>query len=187
MKTASLLFLSMSCAALTQGPSYTAPSQQTSAGPPATTPSNHSRDDHPNGVHASPGDDQKPSKERNPTDEPRYLRHASDKKSTPGRASVVTVIHPKMLPNSRQRSIADRSAHPPGLDKSGGAARGGFIQNKILNNAPPVRKASVVRSTAAPLNNVRDRGSNPAAIGGPASLYSGNAGEINGTRMLRRP
>ena len=77
--------------------------------------------------------------------------------------------------------------HQPGSDKSGGAAKGGLIQNETVHNALPVRPSSVVRPTAPSLNNVRHRGPNPAVIGGSANSDRRNTGAINGTRMNRKP
>jgi hypothetical protein len=77
--------------------------------------------------------------------------------------------------------------HQPGLDKSGGAAKNGFVRNETVNNALAVRTPSVVRPTAPLLNNVRHRGPNPAVVGGPTDLHSRNTAAINGSRMNRKP
>ncbi|MGA7929130.1 MAG: hypothetical protein WCA20_24415 [Candidatus Sulfotelmatobacter sp.] len=81
--------------------------------------------------------------------------------------------------------------HPPGSDKSGGAAKGGFIKNEKVNSALTARPTSVARPTVASLNplpnHVRHRGPNPAVVGGSANSASRNPGALNGTRMNRRP
>jgi hypothetical protein len=77
--------------------------------------------------------------------------------------------------------------HQPGSDKSGGAAKSGFIRNQTVNNALAVRTPSVARPTVPLLNNVRHRSANPAVVGGSANSHSSNTGAINGSRMIHRP
>ena len=179
MKITCLLFLSlivtMSWAALMPGTGYAAPSQQTSAESSAT--------DSPLAGTIPPRNKDLP-------------RHASDKNHPRSRASLTAANRPKQLPNSRKRSIPGNAMnlHQPGSDKSGGAAKGGLIQNETVSNALPVRPPSIVRlrHNAQPsLNNVRHRGPNPAVVGGSAggsaNLDSSNTGAINGTRMHRKP
>jgi hypothetical protein len=77
--------------------------------------------------------------------------------------------------------------HQPGSDKSGGAAKSGFIQNETVNNALAARTPSVVRPTVPSLNNVRHRSPNPAVVSGSLTSHSSSTGAINGTRMKRKP
>jgi hypothetical protein len=185
MKVTCLLFLTMTCATLMQGTSYATPSQQTSA----ESSANPASDQPHNAKHAAPADDGKRQKEGNPSDEQRDRRHTSDRNHPRSRTSLTAANRPKQLPNSRKRSIPGNAMnlHQPGSDKSGGAAKGGLIQNETVNNALPVRPPSVVRPAVPSLNNVRHRGPNPAVVGGSANADSRNTGAINGTRMNRKP
>jgi hypothetical protein len=85
--------------------------------------------------------------------------------------------------NGRQRSLPGEGTklRQPGSDHSGGAARGGLIQNKTVNNGVPVRTPSVAWPAAPIVNNARHRSPNPAAVGGSFSSHSSSAGTINGT------
>ncbi len=121
------------------------------------------------------------------SDEQRDHGRASDPNHPPSRASLTKANRPKQLPNSRQRSIPGNALHQPGSDKSGGAAKSGFIRNETVNNALAVRTPSVVRPTVPSLNNVRHRSPNPAVVGGSPNSHSSNTGAINGTRMNRKP
>ena len=191
MKGTGLLFLllTMSSAALMQGTSYAAPSQQTSAERSPNPASNHPHD----AEYAAPVDNGKHETGGKDSNAQRDARHASDKNHPRSRASLTAPNHPKQLPNSRKRSMPGNAMnlHQPGSDKSGGVAKGGSIQNEKVNNAPAVRPPSVVRPTVASLNNalnnVRHRGPNPAVVGGSANLAGRNIGAINGTRMNRKP
>jgi len=201
MKATCLLILAIGCAALARGTSYAAPSQQASAESSANTASGRSNDDHSHdSERAAPADDGKRQKEGTPVRQayqPRDRRHASAKNHPRSRASLAAANRPKQLPNSRKRSLPGdaMNLHQPRSDKSGGAAKGGLIQNERVNNALPVRPTSVARPTVASLNNalnpslnsVRHRGPNSAVVGGPANSTSSNTGAIDGSRMNRRP
>jgi hypothetical protein len=78
------------------------------------------------------------------------------------------------------------NVYQPGLDKSGGAAKNGFVRNETVNNALGVRTPSDVRPAVPLLNNVRHRGPNPAVIGGSLNSHGTNTRTINGTRMNHR-
>ena len=112
---------------------------------------------------------------------------ASDPNHPPSRASLTKANRPKVLPNSRQRSISGNALHQPGSNKSGGVAKSGFIRNETVHNALPVRTPSGVRPTAPLPNNVRHRSPNPGVVSGSADFHSRNTGAINGTRMNRKP
>src|SRR5208283_435 len=185
MKATSLLFLTMSCAALILGTSYAAPCQQTSGGSSVNKAGDHPHD----AVHSAPPDAGKRRKEGNPSDEQRGPRYASGKNHPRSRASLTAANRPKQLPRNRKRSITGNAMnlHQSALDKSGGAATGGLIRNETVKNALPVRPPSVVRSAVPSLDNVRHRGPNPAVVGGSANSDSRNTGAINGTRMNRKP
>ena len=191
MKTTCLLFLTMSWAALTHGTGYAVPSspasEPTSPASSANSASDHPRD--PAQRDAAPADDGRHQTGGKASDEQRDHGRASDTNHPPSRASLTKANRPKQLPNSRQRSLPGNAMnlHQPGSDKSGGAAKGGFIRNETVNNALPVRTPSVVRPTVPSLNNVRHRGPNPAVVGGSANSHSSNTGAINGTRMNRKP
>ncbi len=159
-------------------------SQQTS---PANSASDHPRD--PDALHrdaASPRDGRHQTGGK-ASDEQRNHGRASDPNHPPSRAPLIKVNRPKQLPNSRQRSLPGNALHQPGSNKSGGAAKGGLIQNETVNIALPVRTPSVVRPTVPSFNNVRHRSPNPAGVGGSPSSHSSNTGAINGTRMNRKP
>jgi hypothetical protein len=78
------------------------------------------------------------------------------------------------------------NVYRPGSDKSGGAAKSGFIRKETVNNALAVRAPNVVRPTGPLLDNVRHRGPNPAVVGGSLNSHGTNTGTINGTRMNHR-
>jgi hypothetical protein len=204
MKTTCLLFLTMSWAPLTQGTGYAVPSspasRQTAPEGSANTASDHPRD--PARRDAAPPRDGRHETGGKASDEQPDLRRASDKNQQPSRVSLTGLTkanRPNQLSNSRQRSLPGNALHQPGSDKSGGAAKGGFIQNETVHNASPVRTSSVVRPTVPSFNNARPgarswlwsagrhRGPNPAVVGGSANSDSRNAGTINGTCMNRKP
>jgi len=162
-------------------------SQQTSRESSANTASDHPGD--PAQRDAAPPRDERHQTEGKASHEQRDHSRASDTNHPPSRASLTKVNRPKQLPNSRQRSLPGNAMnlHPPGSDKSAGAAKGGLIQNETVNNVLPVRTPSVVRPTVPALNNVRHRGPNPAVVGGSPISHSSNTGAINGTRMNRKP
>jgi len=91
---------------------------------------------------------------------------ASEMNHPPSRASLIKVNRPRQLPNSRQRSLPGNAMnlHPPGSNKSGGAAKAGLIRNETVNMALPVRTPSVVRPTVPSFNNVRHRGPNTTTL-----------------------
>ena len=187
MKATCLLFLMISCAALMHGTSYAAPSQQTSPESSANTASDHPGE--PAQGDAAPPRDGRHQTGGKASDEQRDHGRASDTNHPPSRASLTKANRPKQLSNSRQRFIPGNpmNLHQPGSDKSGGAAKGGLIQNETVNHALPVRTPSVVRPTVPSFNNVRHRGPNPAVVAGSVNSDSRNIGAINGTRLNRKP
>jgi hypothetical protein len=200
MKATCLLFLTMSRVLLMQGTSYAAPSQQTSAESSAYEKSAKPASARPHDdVSHDPGrvarvDSGKPQNGGISADEPPDHRQASSKNHPRSRAGLTTANRPQRLPISRKTSLPGNAMnlHPPGSDKSGGAAKGGFIKNEKVNRALMARPTGVARSTVAslnplPNNNVRHRGPNPAVVGGSANSASSNTGGLNGTRMNRRP
>jgi hypothetical protein len=188
MKATCLLLLTICCAALTPGTAYADPSgptsQQTSRESVANTVSDHPQD----AEHAALTEAGKRKKNGNPSDERRAPGHVSGK-NHPRSHGTLTKDRPKQLPNSQRRSPSGNAMnlHQPGSDKSGGAAKGGFIQQETVKGAPPVRSANVIRPTAPLLNNVRHRGANPAVICGSANSDGRNTEAINGTGVHRRP
>jgi hypothetical protein len=92
---------------------------------------------------------------------------------------------PKQPLNSPQRSRPGESArlHQPSPSHSGGAARGGLIQGKAVNNITAFRAPSAVRRTAPSVNNVRHHSPNPAVVSGSLTSHGANTGAIDGTRM----
>jgi len=188
MKTLGLLFLTMTWVALTlmSGPGYAASSpasQPTSPPSSANTASGHTGDA---GQAASPRDGRYQAR-RKASDDRRNHAPASDPNHPISRTSLIKANHPKPLPNNRQRSLPGNALNLHQPDKSGGAARSGFIRSVTVNNALPVRMSDVVRPTAPVLNNVRHRSPNPAVVGGSPSVHNGNTGAISGTRMSRKP
>jgi hypothetical protein len=185
MRTTCLLFLTMTWAAWTLGTGYAVPSQETSPASSANPVSGHPDD----AAHAASPRDGKHPTEGTDSREQRDHGGAFGPNHSPSRASLTKGNPPKQLPNSRQRSLPGNAInlHQPGSDKSGGAAKGGFIPNETIHSALPVRTSSVVRPTPLSLNNVRHRSANPAVVGGPPTLRSSNIGAINGTRMNRKP
>jgi hypothetical protein len=103
-------------------------------------------------------------------------------------AASQKVNRPKQPPNRRQGSApgSAMNLHQPGLDKSGGAAIGGLISGKTVNNRALVRTPSVVRPAVPLLSNVRHRDPNPAVMGGSLNSHGTNTGTIDGTRMNHR-
>jgi hypothetical protein len=120
-------------------------------------------------------------------------QRSSDKSHPHSRVGLTAAIRPKQPPTSRKLPLLRNAAsfRQPALDRSGGGAKGGLVQNEAVNSAQHVRSTSAVRPAAASLNpsliNVRHRGPNPAVVGGSAKLNSSNTGAINGTRMHRKP
>jgi hypothetical protein len=189
MKTPGLLFLAISCAMLGRGTGDAVPSssayRQTLPPSFANAASGHPDD----AAHAaSPRDGKHPTKGTDSREQRDHGR-ASGPNHTPSRARLTKGNPPKQLLNSRQRSLPGNAMNlrQPGSDKSGGAARGGFIPNETIHSALPVRTSSVVRPTPLSLNDVHHRSPNPAVVGGSSNLRSSNAGAINGTRMNRKP
>ena len=187
MKTTCLLFLTMVWATLMHGTGCAIPSspasQQTSPESSANTASDHPRD-------AAQRDAGLPRDGRHQTGgkashEQRDHGRASDTNHPPSRASLTKANRPKQLPNSLQRSLPGNALHQPRPDKSGGAAKSGFIRNETVNIASAVRTPSVVRPTVPSLSNVRHRSPNPAVVAGSVNSGSRNTGAINGTRMKR--
>jgi hypothetical protein len=203
MKTACLLFLTMSWAALMHGRGYAVPSspasRQTAPESSANTASEHPRD--PARRDAAPADDGR-HQPGGKADEQPDLRRAYHKNQRPSGVSLTGLTkanRPNQLSNSRQRSLPGNALHQPGSDKPGSVAKGGLIQTETAQNALPVRTSSVVRPTVASFNNARPggrswlwsagrhRGPNPAVVGGSANSDSRNTGAMNGTRMNRKP
>jgi hypothetical protein len=123
-------------------------------------------------------------------------QHASDKNHPHSRAGLIAANRSKQLPTSRKRPLTPNAAslRQPALARSGGAAKGGSIQNQTTNRALPIRPTSVRPSAASlnpslnPLpNNVCHRGPNAPVVGGSANSGNSNTGAINGTGMHRRP
>ena len=126
-------------------------------------------------------------------------QHASDRNHPHSGADLTAANRSKQLPTSRKRPLPRNAAslRQPALARSGGAAKGGLIQNETTGRALPVRPTSVRPSVAMLnplLNNVHHRGPNPAVVSGSANsrsgntgAISGNTGAINGTGMRRRP
>jgi hypothetical protein len=109
---------------------------------------------------------------------------ASAPNHPPSRGSLTKVNRPKQLPNIRQRSLPGNALHQPASNKSGGAAKSGFVRNETVNNH---WMPSALRPAAPMLDNVRHRSANPAVVGGSPNSRSANGGAINGTRMNRKP
>jgi hypothetical protein len=236
MRATCLLFLTISCATLTQGTGYAVPSswlmkkslgrcrsagfqpaiplgsskagktpalqrvsrrlfhqpaspasQPTSSESSANTASGHPFD--PGQRDAAPADDRRHQTGGKASHEQRDHSRASDPNHPPSRARLTKVNRPQQLPNARPRFIPGNAMnlHQQGSDKSGGAARSGFIRNETVNIALAVRTPSVVRPTVPALNNVRHRSPNLAVVGGSPNSHSSNTGAINGTRMNRKP
>ena len=188
MKTACLLLLTIG-PGLTHGIAYAAASspvsQQASPESAATTESHHPGDT----LHGSPPASAKDQKDGKPSDEEGHAHHISEKNLGRSRASFTKANRSTQFPNNRERSPSGNAMNfrQQAFAKSGGAAKGGLIQNETVNNALPVRTSRVVRPTVPSLNNVRHRGPNPALVGGSANLHSRNTGAINGTGMNRKP
>jgi hypothetical protein len=189
MKTACLLFLTISWAALTQGTGYAIPSgpasQPTFPESAASTASDHPYD----AEHAAPTADGRHQSLGQASDERRDVRRASRNTHLRSRAGLATASRPKQLPNSRKRSLPGNAMNlrQPGLDESRGAAKGGLIPKETFSTGLPVRPSVIVRPTGSSFNSARRRGPNPAVIGGSTSSDSRNTGAINGTGMHRRP
>ena len=186
MKAASLIFLTMSWAAWMPGTGYAAASnhasQQTSPQAAANTANDHPRD----AARTAQADKSLAPRKRGFVAPPLV----AEKHPNPNAPRTQTrATHPKHVLNTGKRSTSGNATnlHQPGLAKSDGAANNGSVRNETGNNPRPVRSASVTRSAAPPLNNVRHRGSNPAAIGGSASANGRNAAALDGARMHRKP
>ncbi len=188
MKSACHVFMVVGFAALLQGTSFATLSgtatQQGSSAKSADTAS-----DRPRAQHAAPDDGGKHQAGGKRSDEQSGDGGAPLKHHPPSQASLPKANRPNQAPNHREHSTSGNAMnlHEPGSDKSGGAAKAGFIQNEIGNSALPVRSPSVISPTVPPLDNVRHRAPNPAVIGGLANPKTKDTGTINGTRMNRKP
>jgi hypothetical protein len=184
MKNAWLLSLVMCCASWTLGSSFAPPAQQTS------TDSNKSAVGDPtqNAERAASPDGGNRQKNRNSFEGPQEYNTVSKKNRARSPAPTVKV-HYNQLQNNRQFSQRGKTANlrPSGSDKSGAVAKGGLIQHKAINCAPPFQSANVMRHTAPSHNNVRHHGSNSAVVGGSAISSNRNTPAINGTTVQRRP
>jgi len=188
MKAICLLSLMISYTALTDGTVYAHPanptSQQTFPEGPTAKVSNRPQD----AEHAAPANGGKRQKGGSHADGRRGNRQVSAK-NHPRSSAATRKDRPKHLPNNRERSPSGNAlnVHQPGSDKSSVVAQSALIQRGTVNNALPVRPASVIRPAFALPNNVRHHGANPAVIGGSANSSSRSTGAINGTGVHRRP
>jgi hypothetical protein len=185
MKTTGLLFLAMTWTAWAPGTGYAVPAQETSHASSANPASGHPDD----AGHAAPPRDGKHPTEGTASHEQRDHGRASGPNHPPNRASLTKANRPPRPPNGRPRALPGNAMnpHPPGSDPPRSVGIGGFIPNRAVPNAMPVRTSSLVRPTPLSLNNVHHRSPNPAVVGGSPNLRSGNIGAINGTRMNRKP
>lgn len=123
-------------------------------------------------------------------------QHASDTSHPHSRAGLIGSNRLKQLPATQKRPLPRNAAslRQPALSRSGGAAKGGLIQNETTGSGLPIRRASLPPSVASlnsslkPLpDNVRRRGPSPAVVSGSANSRNSNTGAINGTDMHRKP
>jgi hypothetical protein len=210
MKAAGLLFLMIACATWMEGTTYASPSPQAAVERPANENSAKPasdrvqndrlpQDSRDAGTSAANG---KFQGRKNESAEPPAPRPASVGNHARTCASSTTASRPRQLPNRwkgpslrNATNLHQHGSGKSGLDKSGGAATGGFVQNRKVHNVLPVRSTSAVRPTVASLdqplnpslNNVRHRGPNPAVVGGSANFHNTNSGAIDGTRMHHKP
>lgn len=111
-------------------------------------------------------------------------------------ASLSAGERPKNPTTSRKRTAPTGATkfRQPGPYKSGTSAKTGSTEKVGARGTRPAQSPRIARSTMASLNptlqsslnNVRHRSSNPGVVGASVNQTSG-AGEINGTRMRRRP
>jgi hypothetical protein len=189
MKTRCLLFLTMSCAALTPGTGYGVPSSPASERSSPETSSNTARGHLGDTGHAAPANDGKHQTGGKTSDEHRDHGRASATNHLPSGASQTKASHPKRLTNDRQGSRSGNvmDLGPHSSDKFAGVPEGGSVQNKAANIRSTGRPPSVVVRPAVPLvNNAHHRSPNPAIVSGSANVHSRNAGAINGTRMSHK-
>lgn len=188
MKTACVLLLAISYAALGRGTAYGARSDSGSQPPSSVTHANtvsvHPRDD----AHAPAADGKRQTHEKPSNKQPDH-RLASDKGKLGNSSGVTNPNRPKQSAIEGKRSAGGNSANlrQPDRTRSGDAAKEALMLNKTVSNAVPVRQPSVAPHTRPAPNNQRHRDPNPAVIGGPMTAKAGNTGTINGTRMNRRP
>jgi len=181
-----LVFVVIAWVALLPGTRYAA-SQQSSSENSANTSSDHARDTE----HAAP------ARKRNrqtdgetSTGAPDHPR-TSEKNPARSPARVPAATRPKQPSRNEQhsRSGGAINLHQPGLNRSGAVTKEGLLhnQNETPHRTLPIRPPGTARTNATSLSNVRQRGPNPAVIGGPASSDTRNSGAISGNRMGRRP
>jgi hypothetical protein len=186
VKTAGPVFVMIGCAALMCGTSFAAPS-----GPAKQQASSASSGDtataHPRAEHAPPADGEK-HQAGEPSHGPGNL-HASGKSLPPSPASVTKAKRPNQAPSHQENSASGSAMNlrEPGLGESGGAVKGGAIQNEPAGKALPVRPSNAVRPAVPAPNNARHRTSNPAVVGGSVSPTAKNTGAINGALIKRKP
>jgi hypothetical protein len=160
MRTACLLFLTMSWAALIPGTGYAVPASGAETGRASGTIHPHS------GVPEPPGS------------------------THPIKHTLVrpTVNRPKPLSTSRQHSQPGNvtNFHPPSSNQTGGPANSGFTRTGTVNTPLAFRAPTVGRSTVPLVSSVHHRSPNPALVVGSPNLHSSNAAAIDGARVNRR-
>ena len=186
MKTRCLLFLTMSCAALTPGTGYGVPSSPASERSSPETSSNTARGHLGDTGHAAPANDGKHQTGGKTSDEHRDHGRASATNHLPSGVSLTKANHAKRPTDDRQRSRPGNAINvrPHSSDKFAAAPEGGLAQSKAATIRPTGRTPSVVVRPVVPLpNNAHHRSPNAAIVSGSANFHSRNTGAINGTRM----
>jgi hypothetical protein len=186
MRAIGLVFLTLGYAASVvgatgAGQSVTA-AQQTSNRSTADTGGNHSREvDHA----ALAGDRTHIGKT---SDDQKNHPKVSGNKAPAANASLSKPSRRNELTKRRERSACEdsKNSHSPGSDKHADAAKNGLARNEAVNHAPSNHASSAVRAAVPSLSNVRQRGPNPAIVGGVGNSNSKNTAALDGTHMNRK-
>jgi hypothetical protein len=180
MKATRLIFLAIGCGLFMLGTSRATASnpapQQASSQVPASTASERSTD----AGRTAPTGEAEPGKQR-------ISRPGSNVSNAHMGTSVANAKHPKHFPSGPERPASGNAGSliQPSPSRSAAGVKNGPSKDKTVSTSA-IRPSSFLSSTSS-LDNVRHRGPNPAAIGGPANSKTWNTVALNGTHMNRRP
>ncbi len=115
-------------------------------------------------------------------------RAAVHRQAHPQSGVRVTTAGGQKLQNSRGPSGKQRDSHVRlGPSQFVDAKNDGSARIKTASNTLAFLQSVAARPVGQSLNNTRHRGANPAAVGGSALASRKNPGNIDGSKMQRRP
>jgi hypothetical protein len=195
MKTPRLFFTMIVCAALMRGVCHADPpapaSEQSHSESSNATVGNHPND----AKHAASVDDGKHQKEGKPSNGNQDNRHAATNHDQSGPTTAVKQLPPQ-APGRQERPDETANNNLPkvpfanakNFHQSAGptqTANGGMLKMNDHSRLP-AKSTALVPLGETSFNNVRNRGSSPAVIGGAANPIRSTAA-INGAGMNHKP